>query len=75
MGVAEGSQLGREERTLNKFEKVKLYAREIQQVPTDEGGGLQGRERELLQQLEKERQEAQRQIQTARERAEVSDHE
>ena len=69
--MAEGSQLGSEERILKKIEKVKLYASKIQQVPTDEGGGL--RERawvEVAQQLERQRDEA-GQIGKAKERAEV----
>ena len=59
VGVADNSQLGSGERIQEKIEKIKQFAREAQQVPTDDDGDLPEREGELLQQLERERQEAQ----------------
>ena len=70
VGVADNSQLGSGERVQEKIEKVKQFAREVQQVPTGVGDDLPEREGELLQQLERERQEAQL-IHDAKERAEV----
>ena len=59
VGVADNSQLGSAERIQKKIEKIKQFAREAKQVPTDDDGDLPEREGELLQQLERERQEAQ----------------
>ena len=59
VGVADNSQLGSGERVQEKIEKIKQFAREAQQVPTGVEDDLPEREGELLQQLERERQEAQ----------------
>lgn len=67
VGVADNSQLGSRERIQEKIEKIKQFAREAQQVPTNVEDDVREREMELLQQLERERQKAQR----IQERAEV----
>ena len=60
VGVADNSQLGSRERIQEKIEKIKQFAREAKQVPTDDGDlHVPEREGELLQQLDRERQEAQ----------------
>ena len=77
MGVAKNHQLGTNERTQEKIEKIKQFSREAQ-VSSDDGAEVQGlrdalsvlqtRERELHQQLE----EANRRVERERERAEVN---
>ena len=77
VGVAKKHQLGTNERTQEKIEKIKQFAREAQ-VSSDDGAEvqdlrdalsvLQTRERELHQQLE----EANRRVERERERAEVN---